>query len=371
MKFSVSSAELQRTLNKLGGVIPTRSTMPILENILFDLNGTQLTVTATDLAIALTVGLKVQGMEDGTIGIPAKRIMDTMRSLPDTSVSFTIDVGTNRIRIKTENGEYTLTGESAKEYPQMPAMQAAGEVKLDINTWRSLIHRTAFAVSGDELRPAMMGVLLQAKGNSLRAVATDGHRLVRVGYDNLDVSALTKDIIIPAKALHVLARSLEGSGVELAVSATHARFTFDGSTLVTRLIDESYPNYESVIPSENDRELTVGRESLIASIRRVALYASATTHQVRLSIGGEAMEISAQDLDFGGEAKESVPCAYAGESLEIGFNSVYLVDILTHLEADRVVFRFSAPTRAAIVAPAETAEGEDVLMLVMPVRLNT
>ena len=371
MKFSVSSAELQRTLSKLGGVIPTRSTMPILENILFDLTGNQLTVTATDLAIALTVGLKVHGVEDGKIAVPAKRIMDTMRSLPDTGASFTIDVGTNRIRIMTDNGEYMLTGENAKEYPQTPVMQGAEVVKFGTDLLKTLIHRTAFAVSGDELRPAMMGVLLQAKGNSLQAVSTDGHRLVRVTYSSTDVTGLQKDIIIPAKALHVLARSLEGAATELTVSATHARFAFNGSTLVTRLIDETYPNYESVIPSENDKELTVSRDNLIASIRRVALYASATTHQVRLSAVGEKLEISAQDLDSGGEAKESIACGYKGEPLEIGFNSLYLTDILTHLEAEQVVFKFSAPTRAAIIAPAEPVKGEDVLMLVMPVRLNT
>jgi DNA polymerase-3 subunit beta len=371
MKFTVSSVEIQRTLNKLSGVLPTRSTMPILENILFDLAGNQLSLTATDLALSLTVTIQVRGMEDGRIAIPAKRIIDTMRSLPDTSASFTIDTATNRVRVTTETGEYNLTGEGAKEYPQVPAFQSSATLLFESNKLKELIHRTVFAVSSDELRPAMMGVLFQVKDNTLRAVSTDGHRLVRYQLKDVDVSSLQKDIIVPAKALNVLTRILEGATATLDVSATHARFSFESSVLLTRLLEETYPNYESVIPSDNERSLTVQREPLMMSLRRVALYASASTHQVRLSLGTTSVEVSAQDIDFGGEAKETVPCTFAGEKFEIGFNSIYLTDILTHLDSDQVEFKFSSPTRAAVVSPMNGGAGVDILMLVMPVRLNT
>ncbi len=371
MKFTASSGELQHTLSKLGGVLPTRSTMPILENILFDLEKNVLTLTATDLSIVLTVAMQVQGLEDGTIAIPAKRIVDTMRSLPETSASFTIDLTSSRVRITTDNGEYSLTGENAKEYPQVPLFQSLGSVAFEGDALKRLMYRTTFAVSADELRPAMMGVLFQAKGREMRAVATDGHRLVRCTHSSIDASALTKDIIVPAKALTVLMRSLEGPVADMNVSATHVRFSFGDSVLLSRLIDESYPNYESVIPTETNRILRVRREELIASIRRVALYASATTHQVRLMATASTLEVSAQDIDFGGEAKETIGCTLSGDSIEIGFNSVYLIDILSHLDGDEVAFQFSSPTRAAVVAPVDGGAGEDVLMLVMPVRLNT
>lgn len=371
MKFTSNSIELQRTLNKLGGVIPTKSTMPILENILFSLTGDILTLTSTDLAISLTVTLPVKGVEDGTIAIPAKRLMDTVRSLPDTSASFSIDTTSNKIRITTDNGEYGLTGEAAKEFPTIASFKGTSELKIENALLRRIIYRTTFAVSTDELRPAMMGVLFQVKDSGLRAVATDGHRLVRLNQKLSQTASLKKDIIVPAKALHALSKSLEEGECTLSADETHIRFTFGTSVLVSRLIDETYPNYESVIPTDNNKILTVKRDDTIASIRRVALYASVTTHQIRFDVEKSVLRLTAQDIDFGGEAKETIPCAYTGEALEIGFNSNYLLDILSHLDSEDVVFKFSSSTRAGIVTPGDESREEEIVMLVMPVRLNT
>jgi DNA polymerase-3 subunit beta len=371
MKFAANSTELQRALAQLSGVTPTKSTMPILENVLFSLSGDTLTLTATDLAISLTVSIAVKGMEDGNVAIPAKRLMDTVRSLPDTSAAFAIDTSTNKIRITTDNGEYGLTGESAKEFPAVPAFKGTSEIRIGTDLLRKIIYRTVFAVSTDELRPAMMGVLLQAKATELLAVATDGHRLVRLARKLAQPANLKKDIIIPAKALQALMKSAEEGECTISVDDTHARFSFGTSVLVSRLIDETYPNYESVIPTDNDKTLTVKRDDTVASIRRVALYASVTTHQVRFDIDKTSLRITAQDVDFGGDAKETIPCSYSGEGLEIGFNSNYLLDILSHLDSEEVVFRFSSPTRAGLIAPATGPKEEEIIMLVMPVRLST
>ncbi len=371
MKFTVNSTELQRVLNKVGGAIPSKSTMPILESFLFDLVNNSLTITATDLDVSLTASVQVSGSEDGKIAVPAKRLMDTIRSLPgDISPEFTIDTTTNKIKIVTGNGEYMLTGESAKEFPSLPQFAGSEQVRFDNVLLKRLIHRTSFAVSSDELRPAMMGILFQGKNSHLRAVATDGHRLVRVDLDLSGASALTRDVIVPARALNLVARSVESGTSTVTVSNTHVRFSFDSTQLISRLIDEKYPNYESVIPQDNDKIMTIDRESTVSSLRRVALYASATTHQVRFEVSKSGVVISAQDIDFGGEAKETVPCEYEHDALEIGFNSNYVVDILTHLDSSKVVFSFSSPTRAGVVAPAEQKADENVIMLVMPVRLN-
>jgi DNA polymerase III subunit beta len=371
MKFTANTVELQRTLSKLGGVIQTKSTMPILETILVELVKDMLTLTATDMALSLTVTMSVDGMEDGKVAIPAKRFVDTIRSLPDTSAKFNIDTGTNKIKITTEFGEYSLTGESAKDFPVVPPFRGTEEVRLDNVTLRKIIHKTVFAVSVDELRPAMMGVLLQAHGGELRAVSTDGHRLVKFQYKCDPPVALQKDIVIPAKALIVLSKSLDEGECAISVGETHIRFSFDKSFLVSRLIDETYPNYESVIPTDNTKAMTVNREEMISSIRRVALYASATTHQVRFDIGSSALHITAQDIDFGGDAKEKIKCNFSDGTMEIGFNSTYLIDILTHLDGENVTFRFSTPTRAGLISPADQSEREAVIMLVMPVRLNS
>ncbi|MFN0157779.1 MAG: DNA polymerase III subunit beta [Bacteroidota bacterium] len=371
MKFSANSSDLSRALAKVNAVVPSKSPSPILENVLFDLLNETLNITATDMDISLSVAMQVKAGEDGKIAIPAKRLLDTIRSLPDTEIIFIIDTTTNKIKITTKNGEYSLTGESAKDYPILPQFKGIDELVLDTSTLKKLIHRTAFAVSTDELRPAMMGVLFQSKGNELRTVATDGHRLVKVVQKLSKASSLKRDIIVPAKSLSLVSRLLETGDNSVSVSDTHIKIAFDRTVLISRLIDETYPNYESVIPQDNTKMLTVVRDNIIASLRRVALYASATTHQVRFELSKNQMKVSAQDIDFGGEAKETVECVYDSETLEIGFNSIYMLDILTHMEEEKVVLKFSTPTRAGIVSPASASTaGEDVMMLVMPVRLN-
>jgi DNA polymerase III subunit beta len=370
MKFTTTTSELLRSLSRVHAVVPTKSTSPILENVLCDLLNDVLTITATDMDISLAVTMNVNGTEDGRIAIPAKRLLDTVRALPETSITFSIDTTTNKIQVSTGTGEYNLTGESAKEFPPLPQFKGKEQLALDTATLKRLIHRTAFAVSADELRPAMMGVLFQSHGTEFRAVATDGHRLVRCIQKLPAPSGVTRDIIVPAKALMLIGRSLEGTQNTIAISDTHLRITFEQTTLVARLIDETYPNYESVIPQDNDKVMSVRREEMVASLRRVALYASATTHQVRFQMGKSSVNVSAQDVDFGGEARETIPCEYSGNTLEIGFNSTYLIDILTHMDDERVSFRFSSPTRAGIVTPSSPATGEDLTMLVMPVRLN-
>jgi DNA polymerase-3 subunit beta len=370
MKFGANSIELQRALSKVGGVVPTRSTMPILESLLFELVNDTLTVTATDMEISLSVSVQVKGSEDGKIAIPAKRMTDTIRALPDTGVSFHIDTVSNKVRIVTDNGEYVLTGESAKDFPSVAEFKGNHQEKLESEALKKIIHRTLFAVSTDELRPAMMGVLLQAVGDEFKAVSTDGHRLVKL-VNNMGRSVgLKKDIIVPAKALSLVGRSIESGTIGISVDDTHIMFSFDKTVLISRLIDEIYPNYESVIPRDNDKTMTVKREQMLSSLRRVALYASASTHQVRFEIKKESLTISAQDIDFGGEARETMPCTYTGGELEIGFNSTYMADILSHLESEEVSFAFSTPTRAGIVKPVGPQDTEQVTMLVMPVRLS-
>ena len=370
MKFTASSQELQRALSKIGGVIPTKSTLPILEHTFFELASNTLTITGTDLEIWYTSTIPVRGEQDGRVAVPAKRLIDTVRSFDSTDVKFSLDGATQKLSIETETGQYSLSGTSGSEFPPVPAFQGFIQFTMQGSMLKRLIHQTAFAVSTDELRPAMMGVLFQAKGTEGRAVATDGHRLVRFGYTLPKQGALKKDIIIPAKALHLIGRSLETGDVSVTVSDANVKFSFDNTVLVSKLIDESYPNYESVIPLENDKTLAINRDTLLASLRRVALYSNATTHQVRFSLSAGALTIYAQDIDFGGDAKETVQCTYDGESLEIGFNANYLLEILTHMEADEASFKFSTPTRAGIITPVAPREHEDILMLVMPVRLN-
>ena len=371
MKFSISSDELQRALNAIGGVIPSKSTLPILENFLFDLSKEQLTITATDLDTSMSIALKVKSTSNGKIAVPAKRITETIRSLANTEVTFAADVSSNKIIMTTENGEYKLTGDSSENYPTVPAFKANEEIKINSETLKRLISKTSFAVSTDELRPAMMGILFQIKKNEVKAVATDGHRLVRLVNSTFSSSKVERDIIIPSRALNLVLKSFEDSESTVSFNETHAMFSLGSITLISRMIEEKYPNYESVIPVDNDKKVIVDKNQLISSVRRTALYASSTTHQVRFSLKKGSLTVSAEDIDFGSEAKETLACEYSSEPMEIGFNASYIVDILSHIDTNEAVLMLSTPTRASIVKPTDQQTGENLLMLVMPVRLNT
>jgi DNA polymerase-3 subunit beta len=370
MKFSVPNGELQRALLKVSGVIPSKSTLPILENILFALSKNTLTITATDLEISMTVTLEVNGLEDGKIAVPARRLTETVRALPDVTVNFQADTSSNKIVMRTETGEYKLTGESSEEFPSIPEFEAEDELTIESEDFHRTINKTLFAVSTDELRPSMMGILFQIKKNELRAVSTDGHRLVRLIKKDFSSPSIQRDVIIPSKALNLVAKSAEEVQNKIALNKSNVMIRFGSTTLISRLIDENYPNYETVIPTENDKELTVARDLLLSSVRRVALYSSTTTRQIRFTLAKTEMKISAEDIDFGGEATETFPCTFRGEAMEIGFNAHYILDVLSHLDSDEVVFKLSTPTRAGIVEPATQRDHEDLLMLVMPVRLN-
>jgi DNA polymerase III subunit beta len=370
MKFTVESNELQKALMKISGVVPSKSTLPILENILFILSSNSLKLIATDLEISMSAILDVRGSEDGSIAVPAKRVMDTLRALPETQLVFHADVSTKKIKLITENGEYNLIGETSQDYPAVPEFKGESEIVFDASLIGSMISKTTFSVSTDELRPAMTGLLLQLKEGELCAVATDGHRLVRVVYTNVKQAKTHKDIIVPAKALILVSKAIESGSNAISFNATHIKFSFKNFTLTSRLIEENYPNYESVIPLENEKKLTVNRNTLLATVKRVALYSSNTTHQIHFSMKKNELKIMAEDVDFGGEARERVLCNYSADDMEIGFNAIYLMDILSHIDSEEVVFSFSSSVKAAIIKPTTMKENEDVLMLVMPMRLN-
>jgi DNA polymerase-3 subunit beta len=217
----------------------------------------------------------------------------------------------------------------------------------------------------------MMGILMQLKKNEIRAVSTDGHRLVRYVNSSFGTPDTDIDLIFPSKALNLVLRSLQKEETTISFNATHAMFSFDGVTLISRLIEEKYPNYESVIPVDNDKKAIIDKNQLLSSVKRASLYASSTTHQVRLGLKKGTISVSAEDIDFGSEAKETLSCDYSAEPLEIGFNASYIVDILSHIDTDEITMMLSTPTRASIVKPTNQQKDENLLMLVMPVRLNS
>lgn len=369
MKFSVSSNELNKGLSAVIGAVPSKATLPILETILFESEDGQLKLTATDLEISIIEYIDADIEEDGAVAIPARRLLETLRQLPNIPVFFEVDERKN-INFRTDKGAYKLVGDDADEFPEIPNLDEGTTISTTTDRMHKAIHKTLFAVSSDDLRPAMMGVYFQIGTDESKFVATDGHRLVK--YTNKDIKA-DKDVnfIIPDKALSLIQKTVEGDNCDLTVTEDHARFKSGNTIVITRLINEQYPNYDSVIPRDNDKFLTISKDQMLATVKRVSIFSSSTTRQIRLQLGGDKLTIRAEDLDMSSEAKETIECEYSNDEMEIGFNAKYLGDVLSNIDDDEVTFEFSSPNRAGIVKPSEENENEDILMLVMPVMLNS
>lgn len=371
MNFTVAVKEFALALSRISSAIPQRSPMPVLENVLLELEGSHLSLTATDMDITVTTQLDVKGMSAGGVLVPARRLTDTIRALDVGELVFASDPDSRRVTLQTSGGEYKLSGMDPAEFPSRARFEASISLALPRDKFTSMVDRTMFACSTDEFRPAMTGVLFQFRSDEMRAVATDGFRLVRVIDHETSVTLEENvDVIIPPKALHLAERAFAGEAITLEANQTHIRFSDGTTTITARLIDEHYPNYESVIPQANDKRMIIRRDDLLNTVKRVSLYSNSQTRQVRLKMGNNALRVQAEDIDTGGEAYEQVTCDYGNDELEIGFNSQYVRDALDRIESDEVAFDFSTPLRPSLISPYGTQNGQEVLMLLMPVRLN-
>jgi DNA polymerase-3 subunit beta len=372
MKFIVSSSALLKQLQAISGALSSNTVLPILENFLFEINSGVLTISATDLQTTMNTTLAVEAKENGKIAVPSKILLDTLKTLADQPVIFSINDENFGIEMSAGDGKYKLSGENGEDFPKIPKVENAAALVITASTLSEAISKTLFAVSTDELRPAMTGVYCQMSSENITFVATDAHKLVR--YRRRDAHAdVTSSFILPKKALNLLKSSLptEDVSVNIEYNATNAFFSFNNINLICRLIDEKYPDYEAVIPVNNPNKLTIDRSLFLSCLRRVSIYSNKTTHQVRLKITGSELQISAEDLDFANEAFERLSCQYEGEDIEIGFNARFLVEMLSNLETEEVALEMSTPNRAGILFPVNADNNEDVLMLVMPVMLNT
>ncbi|MBR9999241.1 MAG: DNA polymerase III subunit beta [Cyclobacteriaceae bacterium] len=372
MKFIVTSSALLKHLQNINGVITTNPVVPILENFLFEIEKGKLTITASDLQTSMITEMDVEAKESGSIAVPAKILLDTLKNLPEQPVTFSIDEETYSIEISSDNGRYKLSGENATDFPRVPVVSDGYAVDMSTEVLTHAISNTIFATSNDELRPAMTGVYLNIDEDKTIFVATDGHRLIK--YSRNDITADAKNaIIIPRKALNLLKNVLPSDSSEVSVeyNLSNAFFRFTNVRMICRLIDERYPDYENVIPKDNTNTMSIPRMDFLSSLKRIAIYANRTTNQVRLKITGSELHISAEDLDFSNEANERLSCEHDGEDIVIGFNARFLIEMLSNMECKEVVMKLSEPNRAGLLLPKEMEDGEDLLMLVMPVMLNS
>tara|TARA_B100001109_G_scaffold154875_1_gene126002 strand:+ start:1095 stop:2213 length:1119 start_codon:yes stop_codon:yes gene_type:complete len=372
MKFIVSSASLLKELQKLGGIINSTNTLPILDNFLFEVNKNNLIITASDLETTFSSIINVDSELDSMVALPARLLLDTLKTFPEQPLTF-LKTEKNTVEISANNGKYAIAYAGGEEFPKAPHVNDSKTIKIKSNTLHTAINSTLFASGNDDLRPVMSGVFFQFSSEALTFVATDAHKLVK--YSRTDIKAEeTAEFIMPKKPLQLLKAILQGSenDVSIEYNDTNAQFRFGDSSLTCRLIDGKYPNYEAVIPKENPNQMLINRVNFLNSVKRVSIFSNKTTYQIRLNIAGTALQISAEDFDYSNSAEERIDCEYQGEDIKIGFNSRFLIEMLNGLDCNNVKLSMSLPNRAGLLTPLDnTEDGESITMLVMPVMLNS
>ncbi len=378
MRFIINALSFSKNLQAISGVLTTNNTLPILDNFLFELKDSDLHVTASDLETTLKVRIPLENASAGDIekiAVPAKMLLDILKTFADIPLTFSVNAENLAIEISSGEGKYKLAGLDAEMYPMLPEKNNITQVMMSSSVLSTAIAKTIFAASNDELRPQMSGVFCELTPEYSTFVATDAHKLIR--YRRFDAKAEeSASFILPKKPLNLLKNILTSKKEEMEVSMefnnTNVFFNFENYSMVCRLIDSKYPNYESAIPKENPNKLIVDREAFLTAIRRVEIFANQATHQVRLKVDGNEVFVNAEDVEYSNEAVERLPCSYEGTEIEIGFNGKFLMEMLANSDTDQILIEMSQPNRAGIILPVREGEeesNEDILMLVMPVML--
>jgi len=370
MNFTVSRAGLFKALQKVINVIPSKTTIDILYNILMNTEDGKLRIIATDLEITQISWCDCKVEEGGSIVLPGKLLMDILREMSDTDLVFKVDKNF-KISISSKFGEYKISGQNVNDYPSVPTLETEESVKIKNEFLKRMIEKTLYACSTDNLRPALTGVFCQIFADHIRMVSTDGHRLVKISNSDFSSPNVQRELIIPTRALNLVARNISDDGSqEILIGKNHVLFRFTDTLLYSRIINEPYPDYERVIPQNNSKELLINRDSMIASVKRVSLFSNPISFQVKLRLADNKLDIFAQDIDFGGEAHESLACSYSSDEMEIAYNANYLLDTLRHIGTEEIRLSLESTDGPGLVFPQEQKDQEELLMLIMPVRLS-
>ena len=373
MKFNVSSSKLFSQLQAVSRVINNKNALPILDDVLFELVGNELKLTASDGETTVRTAIEVEGADGGgKVASAAKLLLETLKEFSEQPLAFTIDEQNFAVNMVSQNGTYSFVGVNGNEYPEMLQDEVdAQELSLPATTLQSAIEKTIFCTADDPLRPVMNGIYFDILEDRLILVATDAHRLVR--YSNTSVKAgMASNFILPKKPAALLKNLLakEEADVKVTFGQKNARFEFDKTIVVCRRIEGRFPNYNAVIPQSNQNVVTVDRQTMVNACKRVAVFANNGTAQLRLALSENQIKISAQDIDFSTSAEEMIQCDYQGMSMAIGFKAPFLIDLLSTVGTTDVQLKLADPARAGLILPVAEEGEENVLMLLMPMLLN-
>ncbi len=374
MKFVISSNDLLNQLQSLVKVIKSKNTLQALDCFLLSIENRQLTLTASDLDTTISAIVDLDIAEgEGEIGIDARRLLNTVKEFNEP-LTFDIDTENLKVDIISSNGKYTLVGINGEEYPTIPRIDevSSNKIVMPAETLLRAINHTIFAAIDNEARPIMAGVYMGFNSEMMTAAATDTHKLVRYRRKNLSVKQEC-NFILPNKPASLLKSLLpkDDTSVEIVFDPKNAQIRFSTITFVSRLIEGNYPKFESIIPVNPPFKMIVDRATLQSVLRRVGLYASQSVQLVKFEIAPSELVVSAQDTHFNISAFERIPCSFDGDSMVIGFKSVFLYEILDNLPGEEVLFELSEPSRAVLISPTKSEnENEDILSLLMPIYIE-
>ncbi len=371
MKFKINQKSFLNEIQKLAGVIPNKSPIPILENFLFKLDSNQLEITATDLDISISVTIDVDAERNGDKSVPARKFMELLREMPDEELLLESD-GEWGVRITTSGGHYKIPGHDPDNFPVLPAVEKIADLSIAPNKLKQLVEMTSFAVSRDPLRPALTGVYFHFEPDKLTVVSTDGHRLSKLVDEKFSSGLDGSGLILPINALNLLAKLMDDvtEAVRFGIAKNHVVLEFERTAMFCRLIDGKYPPYNSVIPGDNSNELQVDSKELLTVLRRVAILSNTTTHQVVFDVRQGKLQLLTEDSEFGSEGSETIAAEYKGENTQLAFNSHYLQEIIKHIATDRVLFKFGDASKPVLVFPTGEDMDVDLLFLLMPIRMQ-
>lgn len=387
MKFTVKSNELISAINKVISVTPTRSTLPILSNLFFSLEGKELTIMGSDLEVYIEIKINVDGKSDGQVALPAKKLESLLQNLSGKELNVDLQSGFKCI-IKTKGGKWTLTGEDPNDFPMPAEVEESKQVEFDASLLSRYLPKAIHAASTDELRRSMNGVFFEIRKGEFKVVSTDGHRLVKIVKNDFDYDGEKSTMLVPIKTCQLITKLFKGSGkaqeseagdeadapadgskILISFSADFLKCTYNNITIYSRLIDDTFPNYESVIPNDNEKILKVAKGDIIGAVKRSIIMSDQVTNKTSFNIVESELKVKAANNEYGTDADESVDCSFTeSDEFEIAFNGKYLLEALQHFEGDELLFDFSTPLKASIIRPSEQRENEELMMLVMPVR---
>ncbi len=370
MKFTSDKFLLQLALQRLGRVTPSRSTLPILSSILMSAEDDKLSLRATDLEISQVIFMPSDVVANGSIAVPHRTLLEIASEVPEGEIVFEVD-SSNKVTLSTSSGSYSIMGKPTDEFPSLPIIDDRQSVCLSAAALKRVIEKTAFSASRDELKPSLMGVLFYFHDSEFLSVATDGHRLVKYMFLDYKGDSFQGSSILPVKFLNILSNYLDDNDtITLIIGENHIMMEGSETTIYSRLIDERFPEYDSVFPKDNDKLLKIDRESFLSAVRRVSIFSNKSTRQIALKLSPDSLEITTEDVETVSSARETLPCEYEGDPLVIGFNSNYFHDLVSHIDSSTVHIEFRSPVTAAIIYPEQQQEKEELVMLLMPIRLN-